>query len=67
MGYVHIAMGISYSGQRTVTTTGPHGVIRCRHLSPYQWRRMARHLGRRPRVVEFLPDLLSIRFTHEEV
>ena len=25
MGYAHIAMGISYSGQRTVTTTGPHG------------------------------------------
>jgi len=34
MGYVHIAMGLSYSGQRTVTTTGPHGVIRYRQLSP---------------------------------
>ena len=67
MGYVHIAMGLDYDGRRYVTTTGPHGVIRVRRLSPYQWRRMARHLGRRPRVVEFLPDMLSIRFTHEEV
>ena len=66
MGYLHVDLHLDHRGQRTVTTTGPHGVIRCRHLSPYQWRRMAFRLGRRPRVVEFLPDLLSIRFTHEE-
>ena len=66
MGYLHVDLHLDHRGQRTVTTTGPHGVIRCRHPSPYQWRRMARHLGRRPRVVEFLPNLLSIRFTHEE-
>jgi hypothetical protein len=66
MGCVHVGLHLDHEGRRTVTTTGPHGVIRYRHLSPYQWRRMAHHLGRRPRVVEFLPDLLSIRFTHEE-
>lgn len=63
MGYLHVDLDCE---GHAITTTGPHGVIRCRRLSPEQWRRLAFRLGRRPRVVEVLPSLLSFRFTHEE-
>lgn len=62
MGSIHVDYRLDYDGLRFVATTGPHGVTRCRRLSARQWRRMARLLGRRLRVVEFSGDSFAVIF-----